>query len=94
MLLKIAATSTHSPAPHKCLTKGRSHARSFVLEGRSAAYGDYVCLSGTTGLFPWVKQCEFGLMGRLPVRVLNGGGSLELVMRVKARVYLLRQGVG
>ena len=56
-----------------------------MLRARSAAYGEDVCLSGSTGLFPWVTQCEFGLMGQLPVRVLKGGRGLELVMRVKAR---------
>ena len=85
MLLKIDTTSKSSPAPRKSLTNGESGARSFVLEARSAAYGEDLCLSCSTGFFPWVKQCEFGLMGQLPVRVLKGGGGLELVMRVKAR---------
>ena len=83
MLLTIDTTSTPSPAPHKFLTKGESDARSFVLRARSAGYGEDVCLSGSTGLFPWVTQCEFGLVGQLPVRVLKGGGGLELVMRVR-----------
>ena len=85
MLMKIDTTSTPSPAPHKFLTNGDSDARSFVLRARSAAYGEDVCLSGSTGLFPWVTQCEFGLKGQLPVRVLKGGVGSELVMRVKAR---------
>ena len=56
-----------------------------MLRARSAAYGEDVRLSGSTGLFPWLTQSEFGLKGQLLVRVLKGGGDLELVMRVKAR---------
>ena len=56
-----------------------------MLRARSAAYGEDVRLSDSTGLFPWVTQCEFGLMDQLPVRALKGGAGLELVMRVKAR---------
>ena len=83
MLLKIDTMSTPSLAPHNLLTKGESDARSFVLRAHSAAYGEDVRLSGSTGFFPWVTQCEFGLVGHMPVRVLKGGGGLELVMRVR-----------
>ena len=73
MLLKIDTTSTPSPAPRRFLTKGESDARSFVLDARSVEYGEDVCLSGSTGVYPWVTQCEFGLAGKLPMRVPNGG---------------------
>ena len=40
MLLKIDTTSTPSLAPRKFVTKGESDARSFVLDARSAVYGE------------------------------------------------------
>ena len=61
--------------PRKFLTKGESDTRSFVLDPRSAAYAEDVCLSGSKGVYQWVTQCEFGLEGQLPVRVLKGGGA-------------------